>query len=65
MRAQTSFGNLRTAPIVRDIYDLNNYIPRVLGKDKTMMIQNKFILEENSYANPLRDVMDPLISVCL
>lgn len=52
---------IRTAPIVRDIYDLNNYIPRILGVDKTMMIQNKLILEESSYANPLRDVMDSLI----
>jgi hypothetical protein len=52
---------IRTVPIVRDIYDLNNYIPRVLGRDKTMMIQNKLILEESSNTNPLRDVMDSLI----
>jgi hypothetical protein len=53
---------IRTAPIIRDIYDLNNYIPKVLGRDKTIMIQNKLILSESSYTNPLSDTMDSLIN---
>lgn len=51
----------RTASIIRDIYDLNNYISRILSKDKITMIQNKLIFDENNYTNPLRNVMDSLI----
>lgn len=50
-----------TSPIIRDIYDLNNYIPKILGKDKITMIQNKLILEENSFTNPLSNVMDSIV----
>jgi len=53
---------IRTSNVVRDIYDLNNFIPRLAGKDQTFMVQNRLILKEDNSANPLRDVMDTLIN---
>jgi len=52
---------IRTAKIIRDIYDLNLYIPSISGRSKDQMIQNNLILEESSYSNPLRNIMDSLI----
>ncbi len=53
---------IRTSPIIRDIYDLNNYIPRMLLTDKITMIKNKFILDESSSSNPLSDIMDSIVA---
>lgn len=53
---------IRTAPIVRDIYDLNNLISTLSGKTKENLIESKSISDYSSYYNPLKDVMDDVIS---
>lgn len=59
-------GNLpeyvRTATIIRDIYDLNNLIETLSGKKKELLLKSKMMSDYNSYSNPLSDVMDRLIN---
>jgi hypothetical protein len=52
---------IRTAPIIRDIYDLNIYIPKILKIDKDILIKSNQLIAESSYSNPLHGVMDSLI----
>lgn len=53
---------IRTAPIVRDIYDLNNLIVRLTGQKKEFLLESKMFSDYNSYSNPLMNVMDSLIN---
>ncbi len=53
---------VRTAKIVRDIYDLNNLIEGLSGKKKELLLETKMTSDYSSYSNPLSNVMDSLIN---
>ena len=53
---------IRTAKIIRDIYDLNNFVTATSGKSSYTLIENKMMSEYGSYSNPLSSVMDSLIN---
>lgn len=53
---------VRTATIVRDIYDLNNLIEGLSGKKKELLLETKMMSDYNSRSNPLSNVMDSLIN---
>lgn len=53
---------IKTAKIVRDIYDLNNFTGNILGVDKDFLLKANIIQDFNSNVNPLVNVMDTLIS---
>ncbi len=53
---------IRTAPIVRDIYDLNNLINTLSDKSDSSLFEAKAMNLYSSPSNPLNDVMDSLIS---
>ena len=53
---------IRTSPIVRDIYDLNNLIERLTDKPKRILLETKAMSDYSNYNNPLTGVMDSLIS---
>jgi len=53
---------VRTSPIIRDIYDLNNLIERLSGRNKEVLLESKMISDYGSLSNPLYSVMDSLIS---
>jgi hypothetical protein len=53
---------VRTATIVRDIYDLNGLIEKLSGKKKELLLETKMMSEHGSYSNPLSSVMDSLIN---
>lgn len=53
---------VRTAKIVRDIYDLNNLIERLSGKKKELLLETKMMSDYNNYLNPLSGVMDRFIN---
>ena len=52
---------IRTAPIIRDIYDLNGKISAITGKPKNILIENRLMSDFNSN-NPLYSVMDTMVS---
>lgn len=52
---------VRTAPIIRDIYDLNTMIEKLSGKKKELLLETRMMSDFNSYSNPLSSVMDSLI----
>lgn len=53
---------VRTATIVRDIYDLNGLVERLSGKKKEVLLEAKIMINHDSYSNPLAGVMDSLIN---
>lgn len=53
---------IRTAPIIRDIYDLNNLITRLTGRKTEILLETKMMSDYGSYTNPLSNVMDGLIN---
>lgn len=53
---------VRTCPIVRDIYDFNNYVSRVGGGNSSVLVASKITNHFSHYANPLASVMDSNIS---
>lgn len=53
---------IRTAPVIRDIYDLNIKISSLAGKPQNFMEQTKLMSNHSSSLNPLYNVMDSLIS---
>lgn len=53
---------IRSAPIVRDIYDLNNLIGKLTGKTQELLLETRMMSDYSSAINPLSDVMDRLIS---
>ncbi|MCK6611818.1 MAG: toll/interleukin-1 receptor domain-containing protein [Bacteroidia bacterium] len=53
---------VRTATIIRDIYDLNGLVERLSGKKKEILLETKMMSDHGSSLNPLYGVMDSLIS---
>jgi hypothetical protein len=53
---------VRSATIVRDIYDLNNLISRISKIDKEILLEAKMMSDYGSRTNPLSSVMDAMIS---
>lgn len=53
---------VRTVPIIRDVYDLNNLIERLTGKEKKSLIETKLMSEYSAHSNPLTHIMDSLIN---
>lgn len=53
---------LRTAPIVRDIHDINILLSRILGISSDSLIMENRIYRFDSVNNPLYNVMDSNIS---
>jgi hypothetical protein len=53
---------VRTAKIIRDIYDLNLFISNTTGKLKETLIENKMMSDYSSYSNPILSVMDSMIN---
>ena len=52
---------IKTASIIRDIYDLNTKIAAIRGLNKDYLLQTKSIIEFNSINNPLKNSMDTII----
>lgn len=52
----------KTATTIRDIYDLNKFIGSVSGLKEEMLLETKMLSDQNSYNNPLSNVMDSLIA---
>lgn len=52
---------LRTAPVVRDIYDLNNKIASITGKSKERLIESNLLKAHGEVSNPLMKIMDSII----
>jgi len=52
---------IRTALVIRDIYDLNIYITKITGKSKELLLENKMISEYHHSINPLYSMMDSII----
>ena len=53
---------VKTAKIVRDIYDLNNLIERLSGLKKEVLLERRIMSDYTSYSNPLINVMDNLVN---
>lgn len=53
---------IKTATIIRDIYDVNVFIERTSGVKQEILVENKKIDSFGDYSNPLRDIMDSLIN---
>ncbi|MFO7823967.1 MAG: toll/interleukin-1 receptor domain-containing protein [Cyclobacterium sp.] len=53
---------VRTAPVIRDIYDLNNLLERLTGKTKELLIETRMMSDHSSYSNPLYEAMDSIIN---
>lgn len=51
---------VRTAKVIRDIYDLNSNIKFMVDSDKKLFLESR-LFSHNSDHNPLDDVMDKLI----
>lgn len=52
---------VRTAPIIRDIYDLNNLLEKLSGQKQDVLLKANMIKEHSNYGNALTNVMDSLI----
>jgi hypothetical protein len=53
---------VRTALIIRDIYDLNNLISRLSGSSEEILVEARKIKNYSDYYNPLNAVMDSMIN---
>lgn len=53
---------IRTAPIIRDIYDLNKLISTLTKNSETVLFSAEKIKNHSDYYNPLNAVMDSLIN---
>ena len=53
---------IKTARIIRDIYDLNNLVGDISGLGKDILLKFNKIEDFNSYLNPLNNIMDSLIN---
>lgn len=53
---------VRTAPIIRDIYDLNKLISSLSNSTENILLEAKKIKNHSDYYNPLTSVMDSLVS---
>jgi hypothetical protein len=50
------------APIIRDIYDLNNFVEKITKKSKETLIESRMLSNYNNSSNPLYGVMDSIIT---
>lgn len=53
---------VRTAKIIRDIYDLNGLIEKVSGEKKELLLETRKMSDYNNHSNPLSGVMDRFIN---
>jgi len=53
---------VRSAKIIRDIFDLNIHISVFTGKASKLLIENRMMSDYNNISNPLSNVMDRMIS---
>jgi len=53
---------VRSAKILRDLYDLNILVTSISGKSKELLLERKMMSDYDSYSNPLTSVMDNMIS---
>ena len=53
---------VRTAPIIRDIYDLNKLISTLSGSSENILVEARKIKNHGDFYNPLNTVMDSLIN---
>jgi len=53
---------VRSATIVRDIYDLNNLISKISKENKKVLLETRLMRDYDNQTNPLRDVMDTFIN---
>lgn len=53
---------LRSANIIRDIYDLNIQIEKLTGIKKEYLFESKKLSDYNNYSNPLINIMDSIIN---
>jgi len=51
---------IKTKPIIRDIYDINKFVERHIGKP---ILERKIFLDYNSSFHPLNSVMDSIITI--
>ena len=52
---------VKTARVIRDIYDINGFVSSFSGKSKEQLIETKMMSSHDSVQNSLADVMDKLI----
>lgn len=52
---------VKTAKIIRDIYDLNTLTSSISGLGKEFLLESHLIKDHNSNTNPLNSIMDSLI----
>lgn len=52
---------VRTAKIIRDIYDLNDLIVGLTGRKQETLLETRMMSDHRSSTNPLSNVMDSLI----
>jgi len=50
---------IKTKPIIRDIYDINKFVERHMGKP---VLERKMFSDHNSSYHPLNNVMDSIIT---
>ena len=53
---------IRTAKIIRDIWDINSLISSLRGISKDTLITLNTIKDDGDSTNPLRFIMDPIVS---
>lgn len=52
---------ITTKPIIRDIYDINEFIKKQ-GQEKQLILEQKMFSNYNSSAHPLNGIMDTIIT---
>jgi hypothetical protein len=53
---------VRSAPVVRDIYDLNILISKISGKTEQLLLETRKMSSFNNYLNPLSNIMDTIVT---
>ncbi|MHA4810205.1 toll/interleukin-1 receptor domain-containing protein [Flavitalea flava] len=53
---------VRTAPVIRDIYDFNGMVASFTGRSKSILLETKMMSDYTSTNNPLAGVMDNIIN---
>lgn len=53
---------LNASKIIRDIWDINNFISKILNQSQELLLESKKMFGYNNLQNPLQSVMDSLIN---
>mgnify|MGYP003576285523 CR=1 FL=1 len=53
---------LRAGKIIRDIWDINSFISRILNRTQEFLLESRKVIDYNNIKNPLNSVMDNLIN---